>query len=145
MAGQGNIAAAIALGFLLVLAAGCAPRAEDAELILTTVPAALKRGETGALEVRMIPNRDLGPARLAARSADPSLSIGPEAYEVGTLAVPRAPASQPGSPPNPPALGLVTIRNFTLRAERPGSYAVTVTLAYGSGSVTRSITVGVGE
>src|SRR5205085_608528 len=110
------------------------------ELILSAVPATLQAGVTGRLQIQIAATEQLANAVLSA-AAPSGLTLSPTRMSVGTV---RPPSTAPATPifqPNPPALGVVPVRNLRATAAQAGDYEVTVTLTYDGGSVSRTLTI----
>jgi hypothetical protein len=113
------------------------------ELIVTPVPARLRLGEPGRIQVS-IASREALPAAVLTVSATPGLEASPVRVELPPLPpVGGGPSRRAGSPPDPPALGLVPMRSFSLIPKAIGDHTVTVTLAYGDRQVSRTVTIAV--
>ncbi len=111
--------------------------------LVVTVPADLRVAETGVLRVSIAPRTSIPNATLTL-AAPRGVETSPPSFvltgltPVGGISPP--PAALRG---DPPALGVVPIRNFSLKASEPGEHRLTVTLSYDGRNVSRAIVLAV--
>ena len=130
---------AISAGFFVLMLSLGACDDPAVDLIVTAVPPSLRVAETGVLRVSIAARTAIEAASLTIRSS-PGLDASPPSFTLSRL-VPAGAAPSPaaGSPPNPPALGVVPIRNFTLKPTEAGTHRMTVTLSFDGRSVSRTV------
>ena len=132
-------AVAAGLAGLILSLGACAQPAP--ELIVTAVPPRLRLAEGGLLQVSIASRTAIASAVLSV-DAPGGLDVSPDRVTLSRLpAVSDVPAPAAASPPNPPALGLVPMRNFSLKAKEVGEHRVTVTLTFDGHSVSRTVAV----
>lgn len=117
-------------------------RGGDVDLILSVTPPRIKVGESALVEVRLVPTRRIVGATLSLASVTEDVSVVPQHYAVSAIMPPRSTDSG-RSPPDPPALGLVTSRSFRVTPSRAGDVSLTVRLAYDGLQLERGVLVGV--
>lgn len=137
---KGRLRAVGILGLILGLAA-CIDTLP--ELIVTAVPSRLRPGETGMLRVSIVSTQEI-PTAVLSVSSPPGLTVSPDRVALTRIPAVGGSSSPAGSsPPNPPPLGVVPARNFTLMPTQIGDHLVTVMLVYGGHSVRKTATVSV--
>lgn len=125
-------------GTIFALAACIEP---SPELIVTSIPGRLRVGESGVLQVSIVSQVAIANAVLSV-SASPGLEVSPDRVTLSRIpAVGGAKATEGSSPHNPPALGVVPIRNFHLLPKEVGEQSIKISLVYDKRSVTKLITV----
>lgn len=126
------------LGLLFGLAACIEPLPE---LVVTAVPSRLRLGEAGILRVSIV-SAEAIPNAVLSVSSPPGLGVTPDRVALTRIpAVGGASAPAGSSPPNPPPLGVVPMRNFSLIAKESGEHSVAVTLVYDGHSVRKVVAV----
>lgn len=130
-----------AIGLLGLILGFAACTETPPELIVTAAPSRLRPGEAGTLRVSIVSAQEI-PNAVLSISSPPGLAVSPD--RVVLTRIPAVGGSSPpagSSPPNPPPLGVVPARNFTLMPKQQGEHLVTVTLVYGGHSVGKTATV----
>lgn len=114
-----------------------------ADLIVTAVPPSLHVAETGILQISIAARAAIETASLTIQPSRGLDAFPPSFTLSGLVPAGAAPSPAAGSPPNPPALGVVPVRNFTLKATEAGTQRVTVTLSFDGRSVSRTVDLAV--
>ena len=123
---------------LLALSLGACDE-PSADLIITVPSPALRVAETGILRVSIAARAAIPTATLTL-SVPRGVEVSPSSFVLNGLA-PIGGRIQPPTalPGDPPALGVVPIRNFSLKASEPGEHRLTVTLAHGGCSFSHPV------
>lgn len=100
--------------------------ANPVKLIVTTIPATLRVGEQGYLQVHLIPNTTISIATLQAIAGSDALQITPESVVLTNLVPPTSESAPEKSPPDPPVLGAVPLVNFHVKVLRVGVFPATI-------------------
>lgn len=117
---------------------------EIVKMAVWTVPDSdFKVGETGYIQVRMVPLIAMEKATLRVTSPDSGLAIlSPAEIELINLQPEDfKPPVNKNSPPNPPALGMTLVYHFQAVAKRAGSHTVKVEIISQSKIQSRNIII----
>lgn len=134
---------AIGIG-LTLLALGLGGCDEPAADLIVSVPSpALRVAETGILRVSIAARATIPTATLTL-DAPRGIEASPPSFTLTGL----APVGGNSPPPtalrgDPPALGVVQIRNFSLKALEPGDHRLTVTLTHDGRNVSQAVVLAV--